>query len=514
MATPIYRTRTTLMIGRINQNPDPNSGDLYTGAQLAYTYAQLATKEPVLRGALESLGLPTEEWESLANQVSVNIVQQTQLFEVIVVDTDPVRAKALADAVAQKLIEETPAGLSRANSNQDDFSQTQLDDLISKIENAKSDITHLNQQQDLANGARQIQELQSQIDALEMKISEWQKIYAQFLLASQGGDVNVLTVVEAASVPGNPISPNIKMNVLLGALVGLILAIGGVILIEYLDDTIKTPEDVWRITKLPVLGNIGMILGEGAHEKLITLKQPSSPAAEAFRALRLNLQFASITRKIQTLMVTSPNPDEGKSVIVANLAVIFAQSGLKVIAIDADLRRSTLNKFFNINNGSGLSDVLLAGNKDIEQYLHKTEVDNLVVLSSGSTPPNPAELLGSERMKKLIKDLKDKADLLIFDCPPTQAVIDGAILATCLDGTILVNDVGRTSTNDARLTVEELRRLNVNLLGVVLNHQTVSPTGSYRYYQYYEESARPPGKFHLSLPRVNFKLPHLSIRRK
>jgi succinoglycan biosynthesis transport protein ExoP len=485
-ATPLYRTSTTLMVGRVTENPDLNSMDITTGQQLAYTYTQLARRQPVLQGAIDSLGL-NMSWQALASQVSTSIVQQTMLMEISVVDTDPYRAKVLADAIAQQLILLSPAAASANNPDEVAFIQSQLDDLQSKIENAAADVTSLSQEMDAASSARQIQDLQNQIAILESKISGWQYTYTQYRISMQGGDVNALSVVEPAAVYPTPISPNVRMNVLLAAAIGLVLAVGGVILIEYLDDTVKTAEDVIRISGYPMIGGITRIEGSDYPARLVAAHKPLSPTAEAFRVLRTNLQFSSVDNPPKSVMMTSPGPSEGKSVTLANLAVVVAQSGLNVILVDTDLRRPVQHKIFGLPNRHGFSDAILSPNKDLGQHLQRTSIDNLWLLSSGSLPPNPAELLASERMKELIAWLETEADLVLFDSPPALVVTDAMVLGTRVDGVVMVNDAGRTRTNETRMAVEEFKRMRVNLLGIVLNRMAGSGSGYYHYY-YYEDN--------------------------
>jgi succinoglycan biosynthesis transport protein ExoP len=477
-ATPLYYTKTTLMVGRFTQNPDPSSVDFYTGQQLAYTYSQLARREPVLRGAIENLGLDMS-WEALAGQISANVVPQTQLLEISVLDSDPYRAKVLADALAQQLILQSPTTPNATDKDQIAFSQQQLADLKGKIDDGQQEILRLKQELDAANSARQIQSLQNQINLLDTKISDWQSTYSQLLISLQGGDVNVLSVVEEATYPWWPISPNINRNVLLASVIGLALAVGGAFVIEYLDDTIKSPKDVTRTANLPTLGTLARIEGEDYPGKLIALQAPLSPAVEAYRVLRTNLQFAELDRPLKTLMITSPNASEGKSLVVANLAVVIAQSGQRVVLVDTDLRRPVMHEIFRLPNRHGLSDAVLHTNPLLAERLQATQIKNLKVLTSGPQPPNPAELLGSTRMLETIENLTNLADIVLFDSPPALIVSDATILGTRLDGVIMVNDYGRTRSSHAHQAVENLRQVRVNLIGVVLNRMT---TDSYDYY--------------------------------
>lgn len=223
-------------------------------------------------------------------------------------------------------------------------------------------------------------------------------------------------------------------------------------------------------------------------ESLVTLLDPRSPVAEAYRTLRTNIQFSSLEKPVRTLLVTSPRPNEDKSVAVANLAVAFAQAGSRVILVDADLRRPALHLLFNISNEQGLTSSLLSagggnpingkgkamGYASTELPLVQTSVANLRVLPSGPLPPNPAELLSSALMRDLIERLRDEADYVLFDAPPVLAVTDASVLATRLDAALLVLKAGRTTRDEAREAKEQLEKVHANLLGTILNNASHS----------------------------------------
>jgi non-specific protein-tyrosine kinase len=482
-ATPLYRTKTTLMVGRTTQNPDPTTSDFSTGQQLASTYVQLARREPVLRGVIDSLGLQVN-WQSLAGQVSSAVIPQTQLIEVGVIDSDPYRAKVLADAIAEQLILQSPTGSSSTN-QEIEFIRSQISDLKEKIESGQNELKRLQQELDSANSASQIQNLQNQINVLDTKISGWQDTYSQLLVFLEGGNVNALTVIEEATIPSAPISPNTMMNVLLASVIGIILAVGGAFIVEYLDDTIKTELDVERTARLPTLGGISRIKGGNYKEKLIAVREPLSPAVEAYRVLRTNIQYSEANKHLQTLMITGAGPSEGKSICLANLGVVMAQSGLKVIIVDADLRRPVQHEIFGLSKIAGLSDALLNIKSNVKDYIKASQQENLRILTSGFVPPNPAELLGSRKMGEIIEELKSEADIILFDSPPTLVVADSRMLSYLMDGVIIVNDAGHTRTSEAKRAADELRKVQSNLLGVVINHFPTTNDGYY-YYRYQE----------------------------
>jgi capsular exopolysaccharide synthesis family protein len=241
-------------------------------------------------------------------------------------------------------------------------------------------------------------------------------------------------------------------------------------LIEYLDDTIKTPEEISRAFGLPVIGFIADTTSNGDEPGGVAVAEaPRSPLAEAFRALRTNLEFADVDKKLQTLLITSPIPTDGKTTVAANLAVSLVQGGKKVVLLDADLRRPRIHRAFNISNKIGLSDIFRWSEATAAHVMKTWEkMENLVIIPSGKLPPNPTELLGSTRMDDILAEAKELGDIVIIDSPPF-VVSDATVLAAKVDGVLLVLQPGRTSLGAAQAMVEQLERANANIVGVVLN---------------------------------------------
>jgi succinoglycan biosynthesis transport protein ExoP len=484
-APPIYQTTTTIMVGQSIESPDPDSMDILTAQSLAETYVQLVRRQPILEGAINALGLDIN-WRALAGWVNVSLIQGTQLLEITVRGTDPQRVKAIADEIANQLIVQSPTAPERAQREQRRaFVEQQIADLEAKIKAAQEQIAELEQNLTTSFSARQIQDTQAQIQALEAQINAWRGNYASLLAFTERGPTNYLTIVEPAAVPTAPISSRTHSNVLLAATVGLILAVGAAFFLEYLDDTIKSPEDISQTLGLTTLGAITRIGGDTYPDKLITMKHPRSIIAEAYRILRTNIQFSAIDKPLKSIVVSSPNPIEGKSVTIANLAVVMAQAGARVVIVDSDLRRPVMHKIFNLPNTEGLTNVLLQDRPLVDGYLQSTEVENLQVLTTGPLPPNPSELLSSQKMTDLIGNLKEEADVVLLDSPPSLPVTDAAVLSSKTDGTLLVTDAGTTRRGAARRAKEDLMRVGANILGVVLNKFSVRGASSYYYYYYY-----------------------------
>jgi non-specific protein-tyrosine kinase len=219
----------------------------------------------------------------------------------------------------------------------------------------------------------------------------------------------------------------------------------------------------------------------------VALAEPRSQVAEAFRSLRTNIQFASVDHPLRTLLVTSPTPAEGKSTVAANLSVVLAQGGKRVALIDADLRRPRVHKLLGVSNSLGMSELFVKDHVALNGSLQPTEAPDLMALTSGGLPPNPAELLGSEKMAEIIRQVGMQVELVVIDSPPVIAVTDSSVLAPRVDGVLLVFKPGVTRLGAARQTVEQLQRLGANLLGVVLNDVDLRRSGYY-YKSYYHSS--------------------------
>ena len=476
----MYQATTTVIVGQALQQANPTYGDLYISQQLAQTYAQMAQRQPILNGAAQALGL---DYAPTPDSVTTRLVPDTQLLEISVRDTVPERARALADEIANQLILQSPT--EREESERQAFVRQRLAGLEASIQQTEENIAEEQARLEAANSARAIQQHQANIAALQQRLSSDEATYASLIASVQGG-TNYISVVEPAALPYRPISPNVTTTILIAATIGLGLAVGVVLVIEFLDDTVKSVDETARITELPVLGAIARIGGESYAEKLVVRQQPFSPVAEAYRALRTNIRFSFIDQPMRTLMVASPAPSDGKSVTLANLAVAMAQAGVRVIIVDTDLRRPVLHKFFDVSNAEGLSSILMAPELEVASHLQDTGVNNLRLLPRGRPLPNPADVLGSKRMRQVIEALLDEADLLLFDSSPVLAVPDAAVLAAQMKegGVLLVTNAGGTRQGMAKRAIQELQRANARLLGVIVNRLDIREGGAL-YHQYY-----------------------------
>lgn len=211
-------------------------------------------------------------------------------------------------------------------------------------------------------------------------------------------------------------------------------------------------------------------------EELITISEPLSPISEAYRTLRMNLQYAALDYALRSLLITSPGPGEGKTTTLANLAVTMAEAEQRVIMVDADLRKPCLHQFFGLSNDAGLTTMMVDDQALGQPPLQPTAVKGLHLLASGPLPPRPADLLGSRRMEKIIERLLDEADILLFDAPPVIPVTDAVVLATKVSGVLLVFSAGETKREHAQRAIERLSKVNARIAGVVLNNVPLDAT--------------------------------------
>ncbi len=291
-----------------------------------------------------------------------------------------------------------------------------------------------------------------------------------------------LTLVQHAAVPQRPVSPNVPLNVALGALVGLALGVGISVLRETLDTRIRNERDVEAVTDAPIIG--GIVFDPKAKERpLIVHADPHSPRAESFRTLRTNLQFLDAGRENRAFVVTSSVEAEGKSTTASNLAIALADAGGRVLLVDADLRRPKLAEYLGIEGAVGLSDLLI-GRAELQDVVQHWGRNNLYVLPAGRVPPNPSELLGSKAMTTTIAELGRAFDVVLFDAPPLLPVTDAAVLAQAVGGAIVVVSAGRAHKGQLKGALAALANVDAPVSGVVLTMMPTKGPDAYGYGRY------------------------------
>jgi len=552
-SVPIYQATTTL---EIDPGGDPRT-DPYTAARtgemVASTYVEQLKAPVLLQDLAQRLGLGLSVQE-LGKMISVEQVRDTQLIRISAESSDPALAKALAETLAQVFIErETGQQQSRFQAGLADL-EAQIAALEASVEETQKAIASLGDPTDPEN-ERMPEFARMELARLNSQLSNDQTRLVILLQSAEGFRLatarytEYVTVFSPAELPTVPVRPRTMLNTVLGLISGLVLGVSTAFLLEYLDDTIRSPEDVKQVLPVGVLGALPRLKEARRRVPLVAAELPLQPVSEAFRNLRTSIQFSSVDQPVRTLLVTSPLALDGKTFTAANLATVMAQGGQSVILVDADLRRPRLHRVFGLSNGRGLSDVILeasaaasgssqaaeagspagsaldpppsnpgaslserlkgiiqevgeppevgllgsrrrsAGVREMRpgvlEYLQATEVENLRVLPSGPLPPNPAELLASQTFYRFVEWLTGQADVVIFDSPPVLTVTDAAVLSTLAEGTLLVVNCGETRRPEAAQAVERLTGVGGRVLGVVLNRMSRSADGYYHYYYYY-----------------------------
>jgi capsular exopolysaccharide synthesis family protein len=319
--------------------------------------------------------------------------------------------------------------------------------------------------------------LESQLNLLQQELTTLQ---TEASVGASGAEL-----IRPATVPSSATSPKTVRNAAIGLAGGLVLGIALAFLRESLDDTIVSREDLDRAQPgLPVLEVLPAMAGR--DKDLVSTTRPHSPAAEAYRGLRTSVQFLGLDQPVKLLQVTSPRTAEGKTTVVANLALTFAAAGQRVIAVDCDLRRSRLHSLFGVSNKEGFTSVLI-GQTPLSVGIQEVPGhENLSVLTAGARPPNPAELLSGARAGEVFSALKHLADIVIVDCPPVLPVTDAVLTATNMDATLMIVSSGTTTAKDVSNALEVLARVDAPVVGVVLNGVEINAGYRYRYRYSYE----------------------------
>ena len=311
-----------------------------------------------------------------------------------------------------------------------------------------------------------------------------------------------ITLVHSAKEPATPVSPRVPVNLMLGLLLGLAVGVGIAILRHVLDTRIRSVEDIEKVTDAAILGRI--VDDPQANKRpLIVHLDPKHPRAEAIRSLRTNLQFLAVDGNTKSFVISSAGPDEGKSTTASNLALALAETGLRVALVDCDLRRPSVHTNMGIEGSVGLTDVLV-GRADLSDVTQRWGRTQLYVLPAGQVPPNPSEILGSDKMQKTLDVLSKSMDMVIIDGPPLMMVTDAVVVGAKTQGVILVAAAGTTHQQGLEAAVDSLATANVPLRGVVATMLPTKGPGRYAYGQYayayedddpdYGEAIRPPKK--------------------
>jgi polysaccharide biosynthesis transport protein len=489
-----YQSKTTLIIGQTLEALNPSGNELYLGVQLAGWYADVGKRAPVREATMEALGM---NWLPAYNVVAL---PNRQLLEITVLDTDPLRAQVVASELANQLIRLSPGSTEEGERDRQAFIRGQLDTLEEQISATEEEI--LIKQEELGElfSAREIASTESEIASLQSKLRTLQSTYAGLLAGTKEEAVNILRILEPATFSARPVGSGKMMTVLTATAPAFALAAAAAYLLEYLDDTIKTPKQISKQFGLQVVGTIAR-LRSAQGSGLVMLEAPRSPEAEGFRGLRTAIQFVLDSSNAKSVLVTSPHQSEGKSLIAANLALAMAQAGQRTLLIDADLHRPTQHKLFAVDNTHGLSSVLLQRELleqvepeelPVPEFLTNnfitrgTNQKYLSVMTSGPIAPNASELFMRGAVRRLLELVAAEYEVIILDTPPVLALSDAASLSSQVDFVFLLARAERTRKTDMQNAVAHLASVGATMGGIILNQ--LSSSSEHYYYSYYRSS--------------------------
>lgn len=468
--TPIYETSTKVLVIVSPADQTTNYNSILASQNLVPTYVDLLTNESILTEVIHRLGL-AQTTVSLASMITVSPVRDTSTIKISIDGADRAQIAQIANTLVVIFIEKIKSLQTNRFTSTKENLQNELTSIDTLLQAAIADET-----------AATDPTVKSQLDA---KILQYRSMYATVLtsyeqarLAEAQATSSVVQIDQAGSSYQH-ISPKTLTYTILAGLLGVLLAAGFVIAQDVLDNTIKSADEITRHLKLPVLG---VIYKHTSEDGPITQSEPRSPTSDAFRSLRTNIQYADIDHPIRSILVTSPTAAEGKSTVSANLAIVLAQADHEVTLIDADFHRPMIHELMNLSNTRGLTTLLGRPQITFEDILQPTNESKLSVITAGeATPPNAAEILASKKMASVMDMLLNQGSLVILDSPPVLPVADARILAPLVDCVLLVVQPGHTTLQAAKQAVENLRRVNARVIGIVLNNVNLKVSG-YKYY--------------------------------
>jgi capsular exopolysaccharide synthesis family protein len=495
---PEYRVRAQVLTAGVN---DPvalifggnNAGDLdrQASSQLAFLRSSDMRFEAsqAYNGSLSD----SEVFRVAATpiQTSQNQNVTSSVVELSYVSSNPEEAATLLNVYAETYVQVRQNLDAEKLIGVTDMLREQLEQVNEQIAEVSRPVTEIEER--IANGteserqaaAAQIgsarEQIRPQLDPLQAQAGELRSQLNDVQFGIELASAGNAQVLSSAGVPDAPVNPNLPLNLAIGVVFGLFLGAALAFVRDYFDDTVKSKEVVDQVTGVATLGLIPKF--QGASE-LVTVSQPSAPAAEAFRSLRTAVKFLGVDRQVRVVQVTSPSPAEGKTFTSVNLAVTFAQAGDRVVIVGGDLRRPRMEDMLDVPLTPGLTGVLI-GDVTLPQAIQTvSSVSNLSVLPAGQPPPNPSELLSGERARRLIDVLGQTYDMVVIDCPPVLPVTDSLVLARMVDLTLLVTSANKTSKRGLTRAVEMLRQVDAPLAGTVLNSLSADATFSTAPYRY------------------------------
>ena len=477
--TPVYQATTTILVGDSLKSTNVDRTDIQISEALVQTYVEIARRQPVLQGVVTALSL-NESWQALGKQIQVTRIESTQLIEITVEASSPDMARTIADEIVNQMILLSPANIEgAAGESVSTFNRDQIKNLQERIVTAQNRLAEIETAMSTSISEIQLADLRREKEALDGLLVEWERNYTELLtLTENKRNPTQLTVIESAHSNNGQIRPRIQLNTILGGVLGAVIALGLIILLDFIDDTYKSLSDFSQYEEVNILGSVRKIKGRKLTDKIVAHLHPYAPITESYRIIRSRIRFKPLDKPTRSIMVTSSMPEEGKSITVANLAVVFAQANYKTVIVDADFRRPVLHEVFDVTNEGGLGDLLNSPELTVGDHIKQTSVNNLRILTSGASLLDPSERLGSERMEDILNELRQVAEIIIFDSPSALVFADAIVLSRKVDGVIVMIQAGKSKRTAITQTLFDLQNANANILGSIFNQSPRSDSFS------------------------------------
>ena len=500
---PAYTAKARLIVGPGIDSPNPDLNDLRTGGQLMQTYAELATTRPVLESVIQELNLDLSP-DDLKRKIKVKTDTETQILNIRVTDADPQLTADIANAVAESLVGMSPSGTDGPEDQIKQQIQKQAIKLEEDIRSSEALLAELEAKLQTTTIPAEERLILEQIAQERGRLTEARRTLATLYQTIQSSYTNQVKIIERA-VTAEPVDANLRLTVLLAGMFGLMLALGIAFLFEYLDDTVKTPEELAHVTGIPLLGTISKykLQNGSGPQRFLAYVAPDSAAAAAYQTIGTKLLLSGYvakvygsdfqaeeppahdgdeqplaipeTNKVPAVLVGDTDADGDAGEVASNLAIALAQSGHRVVLVDANLHNPTIGALFGIAGQYGLSNLLV----DTKSPVHPVPVDwmpGLSVLPAGPSLSNPFELLTSSRMVDIWYALKHQADIVIVAAAPLLSSADSLILASRVDGVVVTVKQGKISRTALKELIASLRTLNAYILGAVFDYNKASRT--------------------------------------
>jgi polysaccharide biosynthesis transport protein len=463
--TPLYRAQATIQIGRTIQDKNPDQNEFAIMDRLVPAYAELAKRDPILLATAQALNLALTP-DELRLRLLVLRVPSAPLIDIIVVDSDPSSAAAIANEIARQVVLQSPASSQQDQTSQA-FIQQQLTDLQRKISSGQEEMIAIQNQIATLTSAADIEDARRKLAALEAQVESWQSSYARLVAAAEPSKTNLVSILSQAVPPASPIPARTTLYYALALVIGgglsILLALG----LDLLNRTIATPADIEQAASAAPL----LAIPRYAVPQLggpITVAAPLSPPATAYRLLRNILAARGAAADGITVAITSGQVGEGKTTTISNLAVALAAAGRRVVLVDANLHNPELDYHFGVAMDPGFTDLIL-GRCTMRDALQESSYPNLAIVPAGRIPEGFADLLSRDSVGVIVAELARYGEIVLFDTPAIAEERDTLMLARHVSGVLVVAEAGRVEQSQLQETLELLRDTQIPVLAIALN---------------------------------------------